>query len=77
MRKPIASQDSDGKHKSIASGYRLLAGHRIAFTLGDYDRNRELVIDPLLVYSTLWVALEVVLFPLDRARVSDSAGQTQ
>jgi hypothetical protein len=36
----------------VAGKFRQLADNRIAFTLGDYDRSRELVIDPTLSYST-------------------------
>jgi hypothetical protein len=36
----------------VAGGFRLIAGNRIGFTVGPYDHGRELVIDPLLSYST-------------------------
>ncbi len=38
--------------KTIAGGFRQLAGNKIGFTVGPYDRSRELVIDPILSYST-------------------------
>jgi hypothetical protein len=42
-----ASQQTD-----IAGGFRLLAANKIGFTVGPYDRSRELVIDPVLNYSS-------------------------
>jgi hypothetical protein len=36
----------------IAGSFRQLAGNKIGFTIGDYDHSRELVIDPVLSYST-------------------------
>ena len=36
----------------IAGNFRQLADNKIGFTIGDYDRSRELVIDPTLTYST-------------------------
>jgi hypothetical protein len=38
--------------KAVAGSFRQLAGNKIGFTIGDYDHNRELVIDPILTYST-------------------------
>jgi hypothetical protein len=32
----------------VEGKYRLLADHQVAFTLGDYDTTRELVIDPVV-----------------------------
>jgi Beta-propeller repeat len=43
----------DGKiQKPIAGSFRQLADNKIGFTIGDYDHSRELVIDPVLSYST-------------------------
>jgi hypothetical protein len=53
LRKPIAFQDWDDGRRSVAASYQLLSGNQIGFRLGSYDRKRQLVIDPLLVYSTL------------------------
>ncbi len=52
FRAPRAYQSAaDGSRRVVASAFRL-DGDRVGFTLGDYDRRRELVIDPVLVYST-------------------------
>jgi hypothetical protein len=47
-----AGNASGQAEKTIAGSFRLLAGNKIGFTVGDYDRSRELVIDPVLSYST-------------------------
>jgi hypothetical protein len=67
IRKPAPKvyQEIDGKRQEIAAGYRLIqaedaAGTRhssldtqmIAFSLGAYDRNKPLVIDPQILYAT-------------------------
>ena len=38
--------------KLVSGRFRQLADGRIGFMIGDYDRNRELVIDPVLSYSS-------------------------
>lgn len=43
----------DGKIQTpIAGSFRQLADNKIGFTIGDYNHSRELVIDPVLSYST-------------------------
>ncbi|MGC2248259.1 MAG: SBBP repeat-containing protein, partial [Terriglobales bacterium] len=37
---------------TISGGFRQLADNKIGFTVGHYDPSRELVIDPVLSYST-------------------------
>src|SRR5262249_9171079 len=60
---PRIYQEVNGKRQEIAGGYKLLTSgansrestdskQQVAFTLGDYDRARPLVIDPQLVYAT-------------------------
>ena len=43
---------SGSAEKTIAGAFRQLAGNKIGFTIGGYDHSRELVIDPILSYST-------------------------
>ena len=38
--------------QTVAGSFRQLADNKIGFSIGDYDRSRELVIDPTLTYST-------------------------
>ena len=47
----VYQQDGDTQ-KAVAGSFRQLAGNKIGFTIGDYDHSRELVIDPILSYST-------------------------
>ena len=42
-----------GEHESpVPAGFVLRAQNEVGFRIGDYDRSRELVIDPILTYST-------------------------
>ena len=61
IRKPAPKvyQEIDGKRQEIAAGYRLLDTRpstpdtqMIAFSLGAYDRNKSLIIDPQILYAT-------------------------
>jgi beta-propeller repeat-containing protein len=52
QRKPFAYQEEGGIRKEIAGGYRLKDGREVGFEIGEYDRSKSLVIDPILVYST-------------------------
>lgn len=49
---PVAYQEVDGRKRPVESHFVLGASHRVGFTVGEYDRTRELVIDPSLTYST-------------------------
>jgi hypothetical protein len=49
---PVIYQQDGNLQKPVAGGFRLLAGNKIGFTVGAYDHSRELVIDPVLSYST-------------------------
>ncbi len=49
---PRIYQQEGNTQKSVAGGFRQIADNRIGFTIGAYDHSRELVIDPVLSYST-------------------------
>jgi hypothetical protein len=49
---PRIYQLDGNAQKPIAGSFRQLADNKIGFTIGDYDHSRELVIDPVLNYST-------------------------
>lgn len=51
-RKPRAFQDVNSVRREIPVQYVLRSGGHVGFQLGEYDENRPLVIDPVLVYST-------------------------
>lgn len=50
--KPIAYQERNGTRQEVSASYITNGASGIAFQLGDYDRSRPLIIDPVLVYST-------------------------
>ena len=52
LHAPHAYQRNSGDQKQIASRYVLRADSSVGFEIGPYDRNRELVIDPVLSFST-------------------------
>ena len=55
FRKPVVYQEANGHSGSrrfVDGRYSLTADHQAAFQLGSYDKNRPLIIDPILVYST-------------------------
>ena len=53
LHKPIAYQAaSDGSRELVAANYEQNTDGSFSFALGDYDRSRPLVIDPVITYST-------------------------
>lgn len=52
QHRPVTYQFQNGKNHVITSSYKMLAGNRVAFEVGPYDKTKELIIDPQLVYSS-------------------------
>jgi hypothetical protein len=52
FHKPLVYQVQNGQRQLVEASFALQSHNRIRFALGQYDRSRELVIDPVLVYST-------------------------
>jgi IPT/TIG domain/Beta-propeller repeat len=52
FRKPVIYQEENGKRRTIDGGYILTADNQVKFQVGPYDRERPLVVDPVLDYST-------------------------
>jgi hypothetical protein len=50
---PHVYQKLPAGERNIAGRFALRAGNQIGFEVGDYDRSRALVIDPVLTFSTL------------------------
>ena len=50
--KPYAYQKVEGLARRVSAEYALSAANKAALKIGEYDKNRELVIDPTLSYST-------------------------
>jgi uncharacterized repeat protein (TIGR01451 family) len=52
LQAPQVYQRDGDRHKPIAGRFVLRAANRVGFEIGPYDRSRELVIDPVLDFST-------------------------
>jgi hypothetical protein len=52
QRKPVIYQEVTGRRVEVPGGYILKDGQRVGFEVAAYDRDRPLVIDPVLIYST-------------------------
>ena len=53
LHKPVAYQEAGAEKEMVAANYTLDANHQVHFEVGDYDRSRSLVIDPVLAYSSM------------------------
>jgi Beta-propeller repeat len=53
QRKPFVYQEVNGVRKEIATQYSLSGKRQFGFKVAEYDKSLPLVIDPVLVYSTL------------------------
>ena len=53
QRKPFVYQHVNGVKREISGTYALRQDQTVSFELGDYDPTQSLVIDPVLIYSTL------------------------
>jgi trimeric autotransporter adhesin len=54
FRKPVVYQKNSEQQQAVAGAYVLSARNTVSFTLGEYDHSRPLVIDPYVVYSTMY-----------------------
>ncbi len=52
QHKPVIYQTINGVKQTVVGNYLLLNNNEVGFKVDDYDKSRELVIDPLLAYST-------------------------
>jgi hypothetical protein len=52
LHQPVAYQQKDGVHQPVDARFVLRANNQVSFELGNYDRSRELVIDPSVTYAT-------------------------
>ena len=78
-RAPVSYQEQDGRRVPVASRYVLSGGGRVTFALGDYDRSRPLVIDPVLTFSTYFGGVDnesAVAMAVDAAGNQYLAGNT-
>ena len=52
QHKPVAYQEISGTRQEVACQYVLRGRNEIGFEIGAYDLNQELIIDPVITYST-------------------------
>jgi hypothetical protein len=52
LHAPVSYQERDGVREEVASRWLLEDGRRARVALGDYDRSRALVVDPVLSYAS-------------------------
>lgn len=52
VKSPIVYQMNNGLRTPLSGGYVLRDSTHIGFRVSQYDQNKEIVIDPVLVYST-------------------------
>ena len=52
LHKPVAYQQKDGVRQPVDARFVVQAKNQVSFELGNYDRSRELVIDPSVSYAT-------------------------
>ena len=53
QHKPFAYQEFNGAKNEVDVRFALREAHEVGFEIGDYDAQRPLVIDPVIVYSSL------------------------
>jgi hypothetical protein len=53
QRKPYAYQEVNGRRQRVEAAYVLAGKREAGFRVGPYDRQRPLVIDPVLAYAVL------------------------
>ena len=52
FHKPTVYQEKGGQRQLIPGNFLISAKNMISFSVGNYDRSRPLIIDPVLAYST-------------------------
>jgi hypothetical protein len=52
FHKPVLYQEFGGERQEVAGSFNLAGTEQVGFEVGDYDRTRPLIIDPVLAYST-------------------------
>ncbi len=52
LQAPRVYQEIAGRREAVEARFVLRGAHRAGFSIGSYDHSRELVIDPILTFST-------------------------
>lgn len=79
FRKPVLYQQIEGKKQPIEGSFTVAANGEVGFKVGSYDRNRELVIDPVISYGSYFggsVQDEINGSALNAANQLYAVGQT-
>jgi RHS repeat-associated protein len=53
QKKPVAYQDINGERHEVVASYKVDAANEVSFAVGNYDAAHTLIIDPVVLYSTL------------------------
>jgi hypothetical protein len=54
LEAPTMYQEINGRKQSVEGAFVLQAKNRVGFAIGTYDHSRELIIDPILNFSTFF-----------------------
>jgi uncharacterized protein (TIGR03437 family) len=82
FHKPVVYQLVDGQRKAVVGNFAMLDKRTVGFRVGDYDRAKPLVIDPVLTYSTylggsVWSSASAIAVDADgNAYVAGSTAST-
>jgi uncharacterized repeat protein (TIGR01451 family) len=57
LEAPRVYQRFGDREQAVAAHFQIHAANRVGFAIGAYDRSRELIIDPVLAYSTYFGGL--------------------
>ena len=73
MLSPVSYQKENDKRIEVTSRYTLLSANRVGISLGQYDRNERLVIDPVVAYAS-FLNIGSTIAPAYSNIAIDSAG---
>jgi len=79
LRRPVIYQEHNGGKTEVPGGYVLARNGRVRFRIGPYDKKHDLVVDPVLSYSTYLGAnndTELLAIAVDSAGSAYVTGET-
>lgn len=54
LRKPVIYQkEDDGSRRPVSPGNFVVRGNEVTLRIGDYEKEKQLIVDPVLSFSTL------------------------
>lgn len=63
LQAPKIYQRDGDRRQPVAGHFVIRHGNRVGFAIGDYDRSRELIIDPILRFSSYFAGSGAVTYP--------------